>query len=86
MERVWKQFFYSRKLQRNLVMITRKGKQLYLLPSLEVTAFTIGVTHPKIVVSEGVFQSFTEEEIDAIVLHEEYHQKSHPLKLFLLRC
>lgn len=83
-KRVWKQFFYSRKLQRNLVMITRKGKQLYLLPSLEVTAFTIGVTHPKIVVSEGVFQSFTEEEIDAIVLHEEYHQKNRdPLKLFL---
>ncbi|MEH7457615.1 M56 family metallopeptidase [Bacillus sp. JJ1127] len=83
-KRVWKQFFYSRKLQRNLVGMIRKEKQLYLLPSLEVTAFTIGVIHPKIVLSEGVFQSFSEEEIDAIVLHEEYHQKNRdPLKLFL---
>ncbi|KEK24652.1 M56 family metallopeptidase [Bacillus gaemokensis] len=83
-KRMWKQFYYSQKLKRNLVGITRKEKQLYLLPSLEVTAFTIGLFHPKIVISEGVFQSFTEEEIDAIVLHEEYHQKSRdPLKLFL---
>lgn len=83
-KRVWRQFFYSKKLKRNLVEITRKGKQLYLLPSLEVTAFTIGLMQPQIVLSEGVFQSFTDEEIDAIVLHEEYHQKNRdPLKLFL---
>lgn len=83
-KRVWKQFFYSQKFKQNLIGINRKGKQLYLLPSLEVTAFTIGLFHPKIVLSEGVFQSFSEEEVDAIVLHEEYHQKNRdPLKLFL---
>ncbi|MDM5188033.1 M56 family metallopeptidase [Bacillus sp. DX4.1] len=83
-KRVWKQFFYSRKLTKSLVRINRKEKQLYLLPTLEVAVFTIGMIHPKIVLSEGALQSFTEEEIDAIVLHEEYHQKNHdPLKLFL---
>ncbi|PFA86225.1 M56 family metallopeptidase [Bacillus cereus] len=83
-KRICKQFFYSQKLKRNLIFITRKEKQLYLLPSLGITAFTIGLVHPKIVISEGVFQTFTEEEIDAIILHEEHHKKNKdPLKLFL---
>lgn len=63
--------------------ITRKGKQVYVLSTLQITAFTIGLFRPKIVISEGMFQAFSEEEIDAIVLHEEYHQKNRdPLKLF----
>lgn len=74
-KRICKQFFYSQKLKKNLVCITRKEKQLYLLPSLEITAFTIGLVHPKIVISEGVFQTFTEEEVDAIILHEEHNKK-----------
>lgn len=82
-KRIWKQFFYSKRLKRNLVSITRKGKQVYVLSTLQITAFTIGLFRPKIVISEGMFQAFSEEEIDAIVLHEEYHQKNRdPLKLF----
>lgn len=79
-----KQHYYSRQLQKQLRCIVRKGKQLYILPTEEVVAFTTGFFKPKIVLSEGVFQFFTEEEIDAIVLHEEFHQKNRdPLKLFL---
>ncbi|EJR03785.1 MULTISPECIES: M56 family metallopeptidase [Bacillus cereus group] len=84
-KRIWKQFFYSKKLKRDLVSITRKGKQVYVLSTLQITAFTIGLFRPKIVISEGMFQAFSEGEIDAIVLHEEYHQKNRdPLKLFFL--
>ena len=46
-------FFYSKKLKRNLVSITRKGKQVYVLSTLQITAFTIGLFRPKIVISEG---------------------------------
>lgn len=83
-KRMWKQFFIVKKLKRNLVFITRKGKPVYVLPTLQITAFTIGLFRPKIVISEGMLQAFSEEEIDAIVLHEEYHQKNRdPLKLFV---
>lgn len=78
-----KQHKYSRKLQKQLRCIIRKEKQLYILPTEEVVAFTTGFLKPKIVLSEGLFLSFTEAEIDAIVLHEEFHQKNYdPLKLF----
>lgn len=84
-KRIWKQFFYSKRLKRNLVSITRKGKQVYVLSTLQITAFTIGLFRPKIVISEGMFQAFSEEEIDAIVLHEEYHtKKSRSIKVIFL--
>ncbi|EJS67099.1 cell surface protein [Bacillus cereus] len=82
-KRLWRQFFYSTKLQKVLFPFIRKGKQIYILPTMEVVAFTIGLFRPKVVMSEGMLQTFSEEEIDAIVFHEEYHQNNRdPLKLF----
>ncbi|PHD57392.1 cell surface protein [Bacillus toyonensis] len=82
-KRVWWQFFYSKKLQKILVPFIRKGKQIYILPTEEIAAFTIGLFRPKVVMSEGIIHTFSEEEIDAIVFHEEYHQNNRdPLKLF----
>lgn len=55
----------------------------YILPTAEVAAFTIGLFRPKVVMSEGLLQTFSDEEIDAIIFHEEYHQNNwDPLKLF----
>ncbi|UYX54164.1 M56 family metallopeptidase [Bacillus thuringiensis] len=82
-KRLWRQFFYSKKLQKVIFPFIRKGKQIYILPTMEVTAFTIGLFRPKVVMSEGILQTFSEKEIDAIVFHEEYHQNNlDPLKLF----
>lgn len=54
------------------------------MPTAEVAAFTIGLFRPKVVISEGMIQTFSDEEMDAIIFHEEYHQNNHdPLKLFL---
>ena len=65
-----------------LIPFIRKGKQIYILPTAEV-AFTIGLFRPKVVMSEGLLQTFSDEEIDAIIFHEEYHQNNwDPLKLF----
>ncbi len=53
------------------------------MPTAEVAAFTIGLFRPKVVISEGMIQTFSDEEMDAIIFHEEYHQNNHdPLKLF----
>ncbi len=66
-----------------LIAFVRKGKQIYILPTAEVVAFTIGLFRPKVVVSEGMLQTFSDEEMDAIIFHEEYHQNNRdPLKLF----
>ncbi|MEK5111768.1 MULTISPECIES: M56 family metallopeptidase [Bacillus] len=82
-KRIWRQFFYSKKLQKVLIPFNRKGKQIYILPTEEVAAFTIGLFLPKIVMSEGMLQTFSDEEMDAIIFHEEYHQTNRdPLKLF----
>lgn len=82
-KRIWRQFFYSKKVQKVLIPFIRKGKQIYILPTAEVAAFTIGLFRPKVVMSEGLLQTFSDEEIDAIIFHEEYHQnKWDPLKLF----
>ncbi|EOQ16397.1 MULTISPECIES: M56 family metallopeptidase [Bacillus cereus group] len=82
-KRIWRQFFYSKKLQKVLIPFVRKRKQIYILPTTEVAAFTIGLFRPKVVMSEGLLQTFSNEEIDAIIFHEEYHQKNwDPLKLF----
>ncbi|MDA2353956.1 M56 family metallopeptidase [Bacillus cereus] len=79
-KRIWRQFFYSKKV---LIPFIRKGKQIYILPTAEVAAFTIGLFRPKVVMSEGLLQTFSDEEIDAIIFHEEYHQNNwDPLKLF----
>ncbi|MGD6892194.1 M56 family metallopeptidase [Bacillus mobilis] len=82
-KRIWRQFFYSTKLQKVLIPFIRKGKQIYILPTAEVAAFTIGLFRPKVVMSEGMLQTFSDEEMDAIIFHEEYHQTNRdPLKLF----
>ncbi len=76
-------FFDTKRLQKVLIAFVRKGKQIYILPTAEVVAFTIGLFRPKVVVSEGMLQTFSDEEMDAIIFHEEYHQNNRdPLKLF----
>ena len=53
-KRIWRQFFYSKKLQKVLIPFVRKGKQIYILPTTEVAAYTIGLFRPKGVRSEGM--------------------------------
>ena len=52
------------------------------MPTTEVAAYTIGLFRPKVVMSEGMLQTFSDEEIDAIIFHEEYQKNWDPLKLF----
>ncbi|OBZ55072.1 cell surface protein, partial [Bacillus cereus] len=45
-KRMWRQFFDTKRLQKVLIPFVRKGKQIYILPTAEVAAFTIGLFRP----------------------------------------
>ncbi|WP_102693037.1 M56 family metallopeptidase [Rummeliibacillus pycnus] len=48
-------------------------------------AITMGFISPKIMISTGLMNLLTEEELEAVIYHEMYHQRNDdPLKLFLL--
>ncbi|GAA4722013.1 M56 family metallopeptidase [Brevibacillus fulvus] len=48
-------------------------------------AFTMGFLYPKIVLSDALLQLLDDNELDAVVFHERFHQKHRdPLKTFLL--
>ncbi|QGQ94673.1 M56 family peptidase [Paenibacillus psychroresistens] len=48
-------------------------------------ALTIGIFKPRIILSTFVLTQFDEQEIEAIILHEQYHFKNYdPLKVFLV--
>ena len=82
-KRIWRQFSIV-KLQKYLSLSSEKENNIYILPTTEVAAYTIGLFRPKVVMSEGMLQTFSDEEIDAIIFHEEYHhQKKGSAKIIL---
>lgn len=60
-------------------------KNVYFMQSKFPFAYTFGLFHPKIVLSNSLLSQFSHGEIKAILLQEECHQRSYdPLKTFLL--
>ncbi|MDQ1909034.1 M56 family metallopeptidase [Paenibacillus sp. GD4] len=50
----------------------------------EAVAMTMGFVRPQIVISAGLIQLINEAELEAVLLHEQYHlTKRHPFKSFL---
>ncbi|MFM1651630.1 M56 family metallopeptidase [Brevibacillus sp. B_LB10_24] len=48
-------------------------------------AFTMGLFHPRIILSTGLFHALEREELEAVIYHELYHQRhGDPFKTFLL--
>lgn len=62
-------------LKRNSVLVVSDGK---------LTAYTIGLLHPKIVISHSLIQKCTKQQLEAVVLHELYHLKSHHVLWLLI--
>ena len=81
-KRIWRQFFYSKNYKKYLSLSSERKTNIYIADYGSCGIYN-GLFRPKVVMSEGMLQTFSDEEIDAIIFHEEYHQKNwDPLKLF----
>ena len=81
-KRIWRQFFYSKNYKSTYPFHPKRKTNIYIADYGSCGIYN-GLFRPKVVMSEGLLQTFSDEEIDAIIFHEEYHQKNwDPLKLF----
>lgn len=64
----------------------KNRKKEFIIISYPVpVAITMGFISPKIVLSTGLLNLLSEEELEAVIYHETYHLNNHdPLKIFLL--
>jgi beta-lactamase regulating signal transducer with metallopeptidase domain len=87
--RKWNREFHrqmDKGLTRKLNMKYRKLEIPFIVVNSNAfIALTIGLLRPKVVVSSWVFQNFSAQEAEAILLHEAYHYRHRdPLKMFIL--
>mgnify|MGYP000883649733 CR=1 FL=1 len=61
------------------------GRIFLIVRYAKPIAFTIGMTHRRVVLSDGLLQLLDKEELEAVVHHELFHYDNRdPLKTFLL--
>lgn len=77
-----------RDVPENLAWVMRKhhlsNKKIILVSQSKLTAYTIGLFKPSIVVSQPLVSKLSREQLEAVVLHELYHLRSHHLLWLLL--
>ncbi|NEW08608.1 M48 family metalloprotease [Paenibacillus sp. SYP-B3998] len=75
----------DKKLTRRLNVKYRKwGYELVVVSDDSFIALTMGMIRPKIIVSTGVLNSYSVNEVQAILQHERYHcMRRDPLKIFI---
>jgi Zn-dependent protease with chaperone function len=63
------------------------GRRVRLLDSDQSFSFVYGAFTPRVVVSQGLMESVSERELDAVLAHERYHVHNlDPLKVVLARA
>lgn len=73
------------KLQKIINKHDLEGKVL-LISGGKLTAYTIGLFKPRIVVSQSLVRKLTEDQLEAVILHELYHLRNrHVLWLLFSR-
>ena len=81
-KRMWRQFFDTKRLQKYLFLSFEKENKYIYCRLRKLRHLQLGYFCPKIVIRR-MLQTFSDEEMDAIIFHEEYHQNNRdPLKLF----
>jgi beta-lactamase regulating signal transducer with metallopeptidase domain len=85
----WNRYFNDKEHSLLSIHINEKyphsNSQICVIEHPGFIALTMGIFKPKIVLSTFVLTQFDDQEIESIVLHEEYHFKNHdPLKVFLV--
>lgn len=66
--------------------VKRNRKEIFVINSDELVAFTFGLRNPSILLSTKLIEMLDKTELDAVIQHETAHQKfHHTLKIFLLK-
>jgi Zn-dependent protease with chaperone function len=60
------------------------GYDLIVLPTGQILAFSVGGPTPQIVISQGLVDTLSHEEVDAVVRHEAAHLEHRHQRLLLL--
>ena len=76
----------QRKLQRRTHRIDVRGRELRVLEAWRPSeAFVLGPLRPEIFVSRSLLETLDAEELEAVILHEEHHQRTRaPLRTLAL--
>ncbi|CAM3969178.1 M56 family metallopeptidase [Lederbergia lenta] len=85
MQRIF-EYYKENKLTLDLNDRHTNGREAFTVISYPAPiAVTMGFIKPRIVLSTGMMQLLDEGELEAVILHELYHQNNHdPLKIFLI--
>lgn len=74
---------FTKEYARNLEIVGM-AKEFFKFKSKEKSIFTLGFFNPKIYISTSIFNSHSQEEINAMIEHEINHRDNlHPLKMFV---
>lgn len=66
---------------------TRLADRLDLVDDVERFSFTYGLSRPRVVVSRGLVEALSEDELGAVLFHERYHvDRLDPLKVLVARA
>jgi Zn-dependent protease with chaperone function len=72
---------------RDLARATGLGRRLRVIESGEPFSFAYGAWRPRVVVSQGLVDCTSEDELRAVLVHERYHVRNlDPLKLVVARA
>lgn len=67
--------FQAHRVVRSLMRVSRPQGTLQVLPTRHPMAFTAGLLHPQMVISEAVLTSLPAEDLDIVIRHEEGHAR-----------
>ncbi|MCY9696153.1 M56 family metallopeptidase [Paenibacillus alginolyticus] len=86
----WNEFIKSQENKDLTELLNLKyaqiGFPIVVLHDMESYALTSGMITPKIIISTGLLSSLSDNELNAVLLHETYHSiHYHPMKKWLLR-
>ncbi|HEX9817460.1 MAG TPA: M56 family metallopeptidase [Patescibacteria group bacterium] len=83
-----KQFRTEKILPKKLKTIINKhnlsDKSVRIIKDYNLTAYTIGLFKPKVIISKTLTEQLSSDQLEAVVLHEVHHLRSHHVLWLLL--
>lgn len=80
-------FGHSSKLRRAILNLNLDKSRIIEVRELKPVVFCFGLWRPKVCVSSGLVKIMSQDELEAVLLHEHHHLIHRgPLKLFIIKC